>query len=553
MLQSRVCLTHPRRSPPGSRQVGLKAEFSDTSGGRAKQREWSQPSASEAANGCAKKLQDGQWNEKPSPMSIGQVRKAVQEGKELPGNIVCTDKPEMLAELKALWKAHAMQTPCTVAVVVPESGQGVRTVSVWWQPSRVPELVRIKVHQLATKPGPIPKEPINAKISSIKSPSKCTVRILAPEQYRCMYSANGAQDKPEMVISELASKAGVQAAISGHRGLFVCRLQKPPQQVVAWIKKGKDEDDETYFRRVQGLASAQKKPMAFRQGGGSDLGVCGGAREAETKPKIRTWVLHWAPDAWTQVRVEEFLKAPGWTDVTTLTRRKAWKRREPHQWVFRAAPADVTSDLNVTFTYADGDKTLTVTMENVRKQRGRNGVPVSGPKKQWVDKTPAVAEVLPTQLDAESQGMDVDSKTGTKRCTEDAEAAAAAKRRGNSETAGTAPASSPDRPTAKLVGSDVEETEELRLLLNEAPGWKVRECGGAGECAFLAVASAIAWLQGKSLDEAALGREAATLRLLAVAHMSKHKEIFRELGTGSGRERNDDCRSPCAAKFQAVP
>ena len=355
----------PRRSPPVGRHVGLKPEVTDMSGGRAKQRERNQPPAAAAANGCAKKLLDGQWNEKPSPMSIGQVRKAVQEGKDLPGNVVCTDKPEMLAELRDLWQAHAMQTPCTVAVVVPESGQGVRTVSVWWQPSRVPALVRIKVHQLATKPGPIPKEPINAKISSIKSPSKCTVRILAPEQYRRIYSANGAQDKPEMVISELASKAGIQAAlltggtwerlthkqssvlvghlrmpcdvaeklekISGHRGLFACRLQKSPQQAVAWAKKVKDEDDETYFRRVQGLASAQKKPMAFRQGGGSDLGVCGGVHEAETKPKIRTWVLHWAPDTWTQVQVEEFLKAQGWTDVTMQTRRKAWKRREPHQ------------------------------------------------------------------------------------------------------------------------------------------------------------------------------------------------------------------------------
>ena len=290
----------PHKSPLASRQVGLKPEV-PTSGGRC------QPSAPDAANGCAKKLLDGQWNEKPSPMSIGQVRKAVQEGKDLPGNVVCTDKPEMLEELKALWQAHAMQTPCAVAVVVPECGQGVRAVSVWWQPSRVPELVRVQVHQLATRPGPIPKDPINAKISSIKSPSKCTVRILAPEQYHCIYSTNGAQDKPEMVISELASKAGVQAAlltggtwerlthkhssvlvghlrmpcdiaeklekISGHRGLFACRLQKSPQPLVAWAKKEKDEDDDTYFRRVQGLAAAQKKPMAFRQEGGSDLSL----------------------------------------------------------------------------------------------------------------------------------------------------------------------------------------------------------------------------------------------------------------------------------------
>ena len=85
-------------------------------------------------------------------------------------------------------------------------------------------------------------------------------------------------------------------------------------------------------------------------------------------------------------------------------------------------------------------KALTVTMENVRKKPGRDSVPVSGPKKQWMDKALAGETVLPTQLGADFQEIDVDAKTGAKRSTEDAEAAAAAKRRENSETAGAAPA-----------------------------------------------------------------------------------------------------------------
>ena len=136
--------------------------------------------------------------------------------------------------------------------------------------------------------------------------------------------------------------------------------------------------------------------------------------------------------------------------------------------MFRAAPAAVTSDLNVTFTYADGDKALTVTMENVRKKPARDAVPVSGPKKQWVDKGPEDEVVPATQVDEDSQEMDVDAKTGTKRTTE-AEAAAAAKRRGSAETAGATPSSSSAKPST-MVGSDVEETEELKMLLNEAPG-----------------------------------------------------------------------------------
>ena len=160
----------------------------------------------------------------------------------------------------------------------------------------------------------------------------------------------------------------------------------------------------------------------------------------------------------------------------------------------------------------------------MEKKPGRDSVPLSGPKKQWVDKALADEAVLPTQLDADSQEMDVDAKTGTKRSTEDTEAAAAAKRRGNSETAGAASASSSATPTSKLVGSDVEETEELKLLLNEALGWK---------CDSLAA--------GQSAGRSCFGQGSRYFTFARCRPREQTQGIFRELGAGSGRERDHDC------------
>ena len=123
--------------------------------------------------------------------------------------------------------------------------------------------------------------------------------------------------------------------------------------------------------------------------------------------------------------------------------------------------------------------------------------------------------------------MDVDAKSGTKRCQnnlEDAESASKP-RLETSQSPGQQPAGGCSTPAMQLVGQQVAPDDRTALLLQEAPkGWHVRECGGGGDCAFLAVASAISWLQNKSLDAAALAREAATLRLYACAHMTKHDE-----------------------------
>ncbi|CAE7913730.1 unnamed protein product [Symbiodinium sp. KB8] len=58
--------------------------------------------------------------------------------------------------------------------------------------------------------------------------------------------------------------------------------------------------------------------------------------------------------------------------------------------------------------------------------------------------------------------------------------------------------------------------------------WFIKEDGGGGDCAFKAVARAIAHRKGLDPNPEELQREAATLRLLAVGHLAKHKQRFSE-------------------------
>ena len=56
--------------------------------------------------------------------------------------------------------------------------------------------------------------------------------------------------------------------------------------------------------------------------------------------------------------------------------------------------------------------------------------------------------------------------------------------------------------------------------------WKYMTKGGAGDCAFHAVAHCLALAQGKTIEEDKLRTEGAKLRLMAISHLDKHKAAF---------------------------
>ena len=70
--------------------------------------------------------------------------------------------------------------------------------------------------------------------------------------------------------------------------------------------------------------------------------------------------------------------------------------------------------------------------------------------------------------------------------------------------------------------------EDMLLSSLHLSDWFSKEDGGGGDCAFKSVARAIAHRKGLSLSSEGLQREAARLRLLAVGHLSNHKQRFSE-------------------------
>ena len=161
---------------------------------------------------------------------------------------------------------------------------------------------------------------------------------------------------------------------------------------------------------------------------------------------------------------------------------------------------------------------------------------MQGPKKIWIDKKPTKeapsseglkaapvvevpnVEVAPTQIDA----------------AEDSEpdAASAQVTRARARPAPyplTRPkeASLPKRAPAQRPDAAAEASSPDDMLLSfHLPDRYIQEDGRGGDCAFEGVARAIAHRRGLKPSSAELQREAATLRLLAVGHLGKHKQRF---------------------------
>ena len=66
---------------------------------------------------------------------------------------------------------------------------------------------------------------------------------------------------------------------------------------MAWITRLQDETAEEFFRRA--MCEAGQKGLAFRRGGGSHLGVRGGAvRDKDTWNRLSQRRFHGVPAGW---------------------------------------------------------------------------------------------------------------------------------------------------------------------------------------------------------------------------------------------------------------
>ena len=272
-----------------------------------------------------------EWSSPPQVSTVGAIRKALEEGSELPGNLVLCDTTEGVSNLQALWAAYQCVAPVTVALVAKQestvsskdkqqestvSSKGMQSeslVSVGRQGSLRNEVVRVVCSQLSEQAGPVPKRAITTKIPVSSVVSKVTVRLLAPQCFRQFVAGVETEDDSRVIISEWAKllecpladlTGGTWERISDKSGNVVVghlRVSRslahkivnlsgtraaPSSKTKASSSGGLSLPSSTP-RRAPSVASGLSLPSSAPAKGSGSLSLCGSSRCERLTPKTR--------------------------------------------------------------------------------------------------------------------------------------------------------------------------------------------------------------------------------------------------------------------------
>ena len=119
---------------------------------------------------------------------------------------------------------------------------------------------------------------------------------------------------------------------------------------------------------AQSYSVRRQLPLAFRQGGGSDLGLVGAdpAEFMERKPQV--WCSFASPKAWVPEDLLSFLTEQGWTQTEILHRRRGPKKGSNPTWVFKATRPGDQGDAT-SFTYSEVDRCITIAAHETQTSR----------------------------------------------------------------------------------------------------------------------------------------------------------------------------------------
>lgn len=437
-------------------------------------------------------------------------------------------------------------------------------VSIWW------DLAKARSHR-----------PTRCKVADLTvsdSPKLVTVRVLAPEFYRKGIPGFCGTDTASTILTEWSQLLQCRVAalcggtwqrvfpkhgeivighvklpesladrciqLSGKRSLFFAKIDKQTQTKVMWLARDKEATAEEYFNSAVAQATQLKLPLALRQGGHNDLGIIGATNQQAFLKRPRNFELFGAPKYWSQEKVSVFLTKTQWKDADI----KAKYRRGSHFiWLFRAVPAPTQNEDTEgsfwQFADAGGKCVFTVTPQTQSKMKNppcewlrgpsRNKFFSSQTEKNEEGLAQSAGTDLPaTQLDA-SQGENHNGSQGQ-----------------NPNQGGTAAAPedrdrSPRRQlqqgTESLGRTGEGDSDPKQVFLKDFPGWNAVDCKGTGDCAFRTFAKGISVFQGKTLDEAALAREASKLRVMTVGYLIKHKDVLGPQWTPDPGATKEQC------------
>ncbi len=143
-----------------------------------------------------------------------------------------------------------------------------------------------------------------------------------PQEITCLITT-----KKEWVDAAMAMAARQELP----RGVFLAPHKAPGDTPPTWVRR-EGASLEAYFDLVRASAVAGQKAMAYRPGGGNDLGLWGARPANLDGVQAPRWCLSNVPPAWTLQEVEEWVAARGGTQVAAVARRSG------REATFRAWP-----------------------------------------------------------------------------------------------------------------------------------------------------------------------------------------------------------------------
>lgn len=172
---------------------------------------------------------------------------------------------------------------------------------------------------------------------------------------------------------------------SGHRAVMVTQTQvNHRDEKIRWVPKGADVEAEQYLETVLAEARARKQGLCFRTGGGSDLGMIKLPSDKEDNKPMLVEMLG-VPGYWENCDVTGFLENQGWSQLQTLTRKRAQARQ--FVWVLKGMPpADPLHPQKSTWHYQDKTNpqlSFHVTKAAPKVQKKQEVVKVHPPRRRF--------------------------------------------------------------------------------------------------------------------------------------------------------------------------
>ena len=283
-------------------------------------------------------------------------------------------------------------------------------------------------------------------------------------------------------------KAAEFLAMSGSGGIFIQNLKKDVVSYpsVVWEAPLPDESEVQYFQRVQKAGKDQKVPLAFRQGGGSWLGLV--KKSDSSMP--HSWSIFGIPWSWGPRSVQQLLVENGW-ELVGLPKPPVQARKPCGFQGKQSKSMDETFTYKVLF----GNEEKIINIRRWIKHRKLEGTVAKLTGARWWSPDMADPDPISSTLDGPSSAVSptvLDSPMDGGKEAHDKE-----KEARPLEGSGVSPEKKrirKDEPKGVVASEEIVIKGGMR---GPAPATSLYDCGGNGDCGWRVLAFLIALTNGK--------------------------------------------------------